>query len=102
VAVGAISNRWFSAIFGPLLTSAEIQNRVRRTARPLRGTAKIALEAGAVVGKYKMAKHFALTDFSFARKQDAIEAEACQSRSLCPPNPRTPSLKSSRCLRAKI
>jgi transposase len=58
----------------------EIQNRVRRTERPLRGTAKIALKAGAVVGKYKMAKHFTLTitdaDFSFARKQDAIEAEA--------------------------
>src|SRR6201998_3286361 len=59
---------------------AEIQNRVRRTQRPLRGTAKIALKAGAIVGKYKMAKHFTLTitdaDFSFARKQDAIEAEA--------------------------
>jgi transposase len=59
---------------------AEIQNRVRRTQKPLRGTAKIALKAGAVVGKYKMAKHFTLTitdaDFSFARKQDAIDAEA--------------------------
>jgi transposase len=59
---------------------AEIQNRVRRTEKPLRGTAKIALKAGAVVGKYKMAKHFTLTitdaDFSFARKQDAIDAEA--------------------------
>jgi transposase len=59
---------------------AEIQNRVRRTERPLRGVAKIALKAGAVVGKYKMAKHFTLTitdaEFSFARKQDAIDAEA--------------------------
>jgi len=59
---------------------AEIQNSVRRAERPLRGTAKIALKAGAVVGKYKMAKHFTLTitdaDFSFARKQDAIDAEA--------------------------
>jgi Transposase DDE domain len=58
----------------------EIQNRVRRAEKPLRGTAKIALKAGAVVGKYKMAKHFTLTitdaDFSFARKQDAIDAEA--------------------------
>ena len=58
----------------------EIQNRVRRTEKPLRGTAKIALKAGAVVGKYKMAKHFTLTitdaDFSFTRKQDAIDAEA--------------------------
>jgi hypothetical protein len=44
------------------------------------GAAKIALKAGAVVGKYKMAKHFTVTitdaDFSFARKQDAIDAEA--------------------------
>jgi transposase len=59
---------------------AEIQNRVRRAGRPLRGIAKIGLKVGAVVGKYKMAKHFTLaitdTDFSFARKQDAIDAEA--------------------------
>jgi len=59
---------------------AEIQNRVRRTERPLRGTAKIARKAGAIIGKYKMAKHFTLTitdaDFSFARKQDAIDIEA--------------------------
>src|SRR6516165_9339141 len=58
----------------------EIQNRVRRAKRPLRGIAKIALKAGAVVGKYKMAKHFTLiitdADFSFTRKQDAIDAEA--------------------------
>jgi len=59
---------------------AEIQNRVRRARKPLRGIAKIGLKVGAVVGKYKMAKHFTLTitdtDFSFARKQDAIDAEA--------------------------
>jgi transposase len=59
---------------------AEIQNRVRRAGKPLRGIDKIGLKVGAVVGKYKMAKHFTLTitdtDFSFARKQDAIDAEA--------------------------
>ena len=59
---------------------AEIQNRVRRADKPLRGTAKIGLKVGAIVGKYKMAKHLTLTitdtDFSFARKQDAIDAEA--------------------------
>jgi hypothetical protein len=57
---------------------AEIQNRVRRADKPRRGTAKIGLKVGAIVGKYKMAKHFTLTDtdFSFARKQDAIDAEA--------------------------
>jgi transposase len=59
---------------------AEIQNRVRRAGKPLRGIDKIGPKVGAVVGKYKMAKHFTLTitdtDFSFARKQDAIDAEA--------------------------
>jgi transposase len=59
---------------------AEIQNAVRRANKPLRGRAKIGLKVGAVIGKYKMAKHFTLTitdtDFSFARKQDAIDAEA--------------------------
>jgi transposase len=59
---------------------AVIQNAVRRAKKPLRGEAEIGLKVGAVVGKYKMAKHFTLTitdtDFSFARKHDAIEAEA--------------------------
>jgi transposase len=57
-----------------------IQNAVRRAKKPLRGEAEIGLKVGAVIGKYKMAKHFGLTitdtDFSFARKQDAIDAEA--------------------------
>jgi transposase len=57
-----------------------IQNAVRRAKKPLRGEAEIGLKIGAVIGKYKMAKHFGLTitdtDFSFARKQDAIDAEA--------------------------
>src|SRR6266705_1070450 len=59
---------------------APIQQAVRRTTKPLRGEAQIALKVGVVVGKYKMAKHLTLTitdtDFSFARKQDAIDAEA--------------------------
>ena len=57
-----------------------VQNAVRRAKKPLRGKAEIGLKVGAVIGKYKMAKHFELTitdtDFSFARKQDAIDAEA--------------------------
>jgi len=57
-----------------------IQNAVRRAKKPLRGEAEIGLKVGAFVGKYKMAKHFTLTitdtDFSFARKHDAIDAEA--------------------------
>ena len=57
-----------------------IQQAVRRAKKPLRGEAQIALKVGAVIGKYKMAKHFTLaitdTDFSFARKQDAVVAEA--------------------------
>jgi len=57
-----------------------IQNAVRRARKPLRGEAEIGLKVGAVVGKHKMAKHFALTitdtGFSFARRLDAIDAEA--------------------------
>jgi hypothetical protein len=41
---------------------------------------EIGLKVGAVIGKYKMAKHFALTitdtDFAFSRKHDDIAAEA--------------------------
>ena len=68
-----------------LLTATErnlatIGNAVRRTRQPLRGQAEIALKVGAVINKYKVAKHFTLTitdtDFSFARKHDAIDAEA--------------------------
>ncbi|HEV1992429.1 MAG TPA: IS1634 family transposase [Candidatus Dormibacteraeota bacterium] len=59
---------------------APIRNAVRRAGKPLRGKAQIGLKVGAVVGRYKMAKHFTLTitdtDFSFVRKQDAIDAEA--------------------------
>ncbi len=57
-----------------------IQARVRRDKRALRGKDKIALAVGAVVNRYKMAKHFDLAitdnDFAFERKTSAIEAEA--------------------------
>ena len=47
---------------------------------PLRGKTQIALRVGKIVGKFRMAKHFELeisdTHFGFARKQEAIAAEA--------------------------
>ena len=59
---------------------ARIQAAVERKRQPLRGTTKIALAVGAVIDKYKMAKHFALdigdTAFSFTRNTAAIAAEA--------------------------
>jgi hypothetical protein len=68
-----------------LLAAAErdlvrIQAAVARRRDPLRGTAEIALAVGAVVNRYKMAKHFDLditdADFSFTRKIAEITAEA--------------------------
>jgi transposase len=57
-----------------------IEKAVHRTREPLRGRAEIALKVGAVINKYKMAKHFTLTitdsDLSFARKLDEIDDEA--------------------------
>ena len=59
---------------------AAIHNAVHRATKPLRGKAEIGLRVGAVIGKYKMAKHFTLTiadsHFAFARKHDEIDAEA--------------------------
>jgi hypothetical protein len=59
---------------------ARIKAAVARKRDPLRGTAEIALAVGAVVNRYKMAKHFDLdiTDagFSFTRKIAQITAEA--------------------------
>ena len=59
---------------------ARIQAAVARKRDPPRGTAEIALAVGAVVNRYKMAKHFDLdiTDahFSFTRKTTEIAAEA--------------------------
>jgi len=70
---------------GELLDATEkklthIQTRVRRAQRPLRGKDKIALAVGAVINRYKMAKHFAVTiadsDVTFERKTAQIAAEA--------------------------
>jgi transposase len=59
---------------------AGIKAAVERKRNPLRGTAEIALKVGEVLNTHKMKKHFDLeiTDaaFSFARKTDAIAAEA--------------------------
>ena len=59
---------------------ARIQAAVARQRNPLRGATEIALAVGAVIDKHKMRKHFDLTitdaSFSFARKADAIAAEA--------------------------
>jgi len=70
---------------GELLDATErdlvrIQERVRRQRNPLRGEAAIGEAVGAVLGRRKMAKHFERTitgtDFSFARRQAAIDDEA--------------------------
>ena len=59
---------------------AVIAAAVRRARNPLRGEAEIALKAGAVVNRHKVAKHFELSigeaSFSFRRKTEAIAAEA--------------------------
>jgi Transposase DDE domain len=59
---------------------AAIAAAVTRSLRPLRGAAKIALRAGAVLERRKMAKHFQLTitdtSFAFARNTAAIASEA--------------------------
>src|SRR5215831_8879935 len=57
-----------------------IAARVRRARRPLRGKDKIALAVGAVINRYKVAKHFDITisddDVSFTRNAEQINAEA--------------------------
>src|SRR5262245_52350650 len=57
-----------------------IQARVRRAKRPLRGKDKIALAVGAMINRYKVAKHFNITisddDVSFTRNAEQINAEA--------------------------
>ncbi len=59
---------------------AVVTKAVGRSRKPLRGRADIALAVGAVVNRYKMAKHFDLTitddRLVFARKHAAIAAEA--------------------------
>jgi hypothetical protein len=58
----------------------DIQARVRRAKRPLRGKDKIALVVGGVINHYKVAKHFVLTitddDLTFERNNEQIDAEA--------------------------
>ncbi len=65
------------------LTEADlgkIQARVAREKAPLRGAGEIGKAVGAVMGRRKMAKHFALTitdtAFRFTRKAEAIAEEA--------------------------
>jgi len=52
----------------------------RRPKRALRGQDQIGLRVGKVLGRFKMAKHFAITitqtRFRYERKQEAIDAEA--------------------------
>jgi hypothetical protein len=52
----------------------------RRAKRALRGADQIGLRVGKVLGRFKMAKHFAVqitdTTFTYRRKQEAIDAEA--------------------------
>jgi len=59
---------------------ARIEAAVERKRDPLRGQDKIGMAAGAVIGKYKMAKHFELAiedaSFTFRRKEAEIAAEA--------------------------
>jgi hypothetical protein len=59
---------------------ARIQAAVARRRDPLRGAAAVGLAVGAVINKYKMAKHFDLAiaeaAFSFTRKTAEIAAEA--------------------------
>lgn len=57
-----------------------IRRATLRARNPLRGKQAIALRAGKVVGKHKMAKHFELTitdeSFSYRRKEERIQEEA--------------------------
>src|SRR4051795_1111118 len=59
---------------------AKVARAVTRERKPLRGREAIALAAGAVLNRHKVAKHFALTitddAFRFSRKESAIAAEA--------------------------
>jgi transposase len=58
----------------------QIVAATQRARRPLRGQSRIALRAGKVLGRYKMAKHFVVeigeASFRFERKQQQIEEEA--------------------------
>jgi transposase len=85
------------ACFNPLLAAERARKRedllqaterelekiaiaTRREKRALRGQDRIGLRVGKVIGRFKMAKHFAITitetTFTHERKVEAIEAEA--------------------------
>jgi hypothetical protein len=70
---------------------AVIAAAVARARQPLRGKDQIGLKVGAVVNRYKMAKHFELdigeATFAFRRKTDAIAAEAAPSTWCAPTCP---------------
>jgi len=59
---------------------SKVEKAVTRHRIPLRGADRIGLAAGAVLNRYKVAKHFNLTitddHFAFARNQEAINAES--------------------------
>jgi len=58
----------------------DIQSRVRRDNKPLRGQDAIGVAVGKVVDRYKMAKHFDIiitdNDLVFERKSQLIDAES--------------------------
>jgi hypothetical protein len=62
------------------LELARIAAATQRSRRPLRTDKEIALRVGRVIHRFRMAKHFELTitdtSLSWARKVDAIAAEA--------------------------
>lgn len=59
---------------------SKVAKAVTRQRKPLRGADQIGLAAGAVLNRYKMAKHFTLTitddHFAFARNAETIDAES--------------------------
>ena len=59
---------------------AEITKKIERKNKPLRGKDVIGVEAGKIINKKKMAKHFNLTiegdTFAFERNEEKIRAEA--------------------------
>jgi transposase len=59
---------------------AKVAKAVARQRKPLRGADQIGLAVGAVLDRYRMAKHFTLTitdeHFAFTRNAEAIEAES--------------------------
>ncbi|MEA2067826.1 MAG: IS1634 family transposase, partial [Verrucomicrobiota bacterium] len=59
---------------------AEVARKVERKNKPLRGEDRIGVEAGRIINKKKMAKHFNLTitdnTFAYERNEEKIVAEA--------------------------